>query len=164
MTKGLKDNEPNGRDMYPDIIDHPHHQSPTRPHMSLYDRAAQFASFDALAGYSDMIREEQRETGRQQSLEAVELEILNQKISLISAAIEDGEQPTVSITYFVPDQKKAGGSYETITDTVKKVDTVFQKLILTSTEGRGCINKTISFGDIISITGEAVDEIDRCFE
>ena len=60
MTKGLKNGEPNGREVYPDIIDHPHWQSPTRPHMSLYDRAAQFAPFDALSGYMDMVREEQR--------------------------------------------------------------------------------------------------------
>ena len=69
MAKGLKDGEPNGRDVYPDIIDHPHHQSPTRPHMSLYDRAAQFAAFDALAGYTDMVKEEQRETDTQIHLE-----------------------------------------------------------------------------------------------
>ena len=36
----------------------PHHQSLTHPHMSLYDRAAQFAPFAALTGYEDMINEE----------------------------------------------------------------------------------------------------------
>ena len=33
-------------------------------------------------------------------------------------------RPTVSITYFVPDERKAGGSYRTITGEVKRIDTV----------------------------------------
>ena len=77
MAKGLKDGEPNGRDVYADIIDHPHWQSPTRPHMSLYDRAAQFSAFDALAGYTDMVREEQRLTDEQIELDDAGLEKLN---------------------------------------------------------------------------------------
>lgn len=40
-----------------DIIDHPHYQSKTRPHMSLSDRAAQFAPFAALTGYEEAISE-----------------------------------------------------------------------------------------------------------
>ena len=46
---------------YDDIINLPHHQSTTRPHMSLYDRAAQFAPFAALTGYEDSIKESAEE-------------------------------------------------------------------------------------------------------
>ena len=42
-----------------DIIDHPHYQSKTRPHMSLADRAAQFAPFAALTGYEEAINDTQ---------------------------------------------------------------------------------------------------------
>lgn len=42
---------------YDDIINLPHHQSKTRPHMSLYDRAAQFSPFSALTGYEDAIKD-----------------------------------------------------------------------------------------------------------
>lgn len=40
---------------YADIIDLPHHQSQRHPHMSLHDRAAQFAPFAALTGHSTML-------------------------------------------------------------------------------------------------------------
>ena len=160
MTKGLKEGEPNGRDLYPIIIDHPHWQSPTRPHMSLYDRAAQFASFDALAGYTDMVREEQRLTDSQVELQDYELQQLNQKLNLISDVIADGYKPTVTITYFVPDDKKAGGSYVDIEDSVKRIDLVKRQVVLMSTEGRGRLNMTIDFDKIINISGELVDYID----
>ena len=160
MTQGLKEGEPNGRDVYPDIIDHPHWQSPTRPHMSLYDRAAQFSAFDALAGYTDMVREEQRITDAQTELSESALEKLNQKLTLIADAIADGHHPSLTFTVFKPDEHKAGGSYVEITDAVKKVDTVTRKIILMSTEGYGKLNKTIDFDKIISITGDLVDYMD----
>ena len=47
-------------DTYEDIIDHPHYQSKTRPHMSNRNRAAQFAPFAALTGYDDAIIETER--------------------------------------------------------------------------------------------------------
>lgn len=160
MTKGLKEGEPNGRDIYPDIIDHPHYQSPTRPHMSLYDRAAQFSAFDALAGYTDMVKEEQRLTDAQVQLEEHELERLNQKLSLISDVIDDGENPEISFTVFVPDKFKADGSYETINDRVKRIDTVHRQIVLMSTAGRSGLNKTIDFDKVISIAGDLVDYMD----
>ena len=160
MTQGLKEGEPNGRDVYPDIIDHPHWQSPTRPHMSLYDRAAQFSAFDALAGYTDMVREEQRITDAQTELSESALEKLNQKLTLIADVIADGHHPSLTFTVFKPDEHKAGGSYVEITDAVKKIDTVTRKIILMSTEGYGKLNKTIDFDKIISITGDLVDYMD----
>ena len=42
---------------YDDIIELPHHQSTTRAHMSLPDRAAQFAPFAALTGHDDVLRQ-----------------------------------------------------------------------------------------------------------
>ena len=40
---------------YSRIIDHPHHQSEKRPHMSMTARAAQFSPFAALTGYEEAI-------------------------------------------------------------------------------------------------------------
>ena len=52
-------NGENPREVYAEIIDLPHHQSETREHMSLRNRAAQFAPFAALSGYGEMLREEE---------------------------------------------------------------------------------------------------------
>ena len=55
MSGYYKDNH-----RYDDIIHLPHHQSQKRPHMSLYDRAAQFAPFAALTGHEAAIEETAR--------------------------------------------------------------------------------------------------------
>lgn len=47
---------------YDDILYMPHHQSKDRPHMSLHDRAAQFAPFAALSGHGEAIEETTRMT------------------------------------------------------------------------------------------------------
>ena len=127
--------------------------------MSLYDRAAQFSAFDALAGYSDMIREEQRITDEQVHPEGYELEVLNQKLSLIADALRSGRHPELSFSVFVPDEHKAGGRYETVFGSVKKIDPVSRKVILTSTgaEDRGSMNRIIVMDRIIAIHGEQVD-------
>ncbi len=45
---------------YDDILYLPHHQSKERPHMSLHDRAAQFAPFAALSGHEEATLETAR--------------------------------------------------------------------------------------------------------
>ena len=47
---------------YDDIINLPHHVSPTRKRMSTHDRAAQFVPFAALVGYDDAVAETARLT------------------------------------------------------------------------------------------------------
>lgn len=42
---------------YDDIINLPHHVSSDHPHMSIENRAAQFAPFAALTGFGDSIDE-----------------------------------------------------------------------------------------------------------
>lgn len=44
-------------DNYDDIINLPHHVSTKHPQMSMMNRAAQFAPFAALTGYSAAIEE-----------------------------------------------------------------------------------------------------------
>lgn len=150
--------------VYADIIHHPHHQSETRAHMSLYDRAAQFSAFDALAGYSDMITEEARLTDREIVLDENAIELLNQKLSLIADVIEDGNQPTVTFTVFTPDHLKEGGRYEDRTETVKKIDTVQRKIILKRKNESTGINQTIEIAKILAIHGDLVDYMDETID
>ena len=160
-TKGITDNEPDARLVYADIIDHPHWVSPTRKRMSLYNRAAQFSPFDALAGYSDMIAEEERVTDGHLELGEYELSILNRKLNLLSDLIDEGTHPCVTFSVFVPDERKAGGKYIEITDVVKRVDMVEKKIVLMSTQGYGRVNRTIEIDKIISIHGNLVDDLDK---
>ena len=160
MTRGITGKEPDPSVVYADILNHPHWQSPTRPHMSLYDRAAQFAPFAALTGYDDMVNEEARTVDSRILQGDEETALLNRKLTRISDAIREGSPPAVSITYFVPDPLKAGGKYETISDTVRMVDVVRGKLVLMQTEGYGRQNKEIALSDILEIQGDLLDDIE----
>lgn len=122
-------NHDDARIKYADIFDLPHHQSTSRKHMSRYDRAAQFAPFAALTGYDDMIVEEARFTDSEIELSENEKAILNDTVNELQGRIENGDHPTVTITYFKPDEYKKGGSYETLTEILKKVDPIEKKLI-----------------------------------
>ena len=93
----------NARIVYADIINLPHFQSTKRPHMSLYDRAAQFAPFAALTGFDDMVTEEARLTDKPIELSEIELEALNRKMDLVELLLQDGGHPTLSFTCFEPD-------------------------------------------------------------
>lgn len=160
MTKGLKSNEPDARIVYADIIRLPHWQSPTRKPMSAYERAAQFSSFNALEGYEDMVGEEAREVGQMEPLTESEIEVLNQKINLIADVLEDGHHPILTFTYFLNDQKKAGGSYVTMTERVRKIDAVGRKIQLFRTVGASKSYMELDMGRIKDISGDLVDFIE----
>ena len=132
-------------DKYKDIIDLPHHQSKKRQQMSLIDRAAQFSPFAALTGHNDAIIETARLTDRQIELDEGTKSIINEKIQMISDYLS--EKPTVTITHFEPDIKKAGGAYLNTTGTVKRIDEFKKEIILT--DGR-----IISIESISDIKGE----------
>lgn len=106
-------------DLYDDIIHLPHHVSERHPQMSMYNRAAQFAPFAALTGHNAAITEATRLTEAEQELSESDAEVLNRKLAYLQSL---DEKPTISVTYFVPDDKKEGGSYHTATGIVKSVE------------------------------------------
>ena len=114
---------------YDDIIDLPHHVSATRPRMSMIDRAAQFSPFQALTGYGAAIQETGRLTDQRIELTEDFRAVLDRKQQLLVENLAD--HPEVSVTYFVPDERKAGGAYVTVTGRVKKVDDYQRLLLLT---------------------------------
>ena len=106
---------------YDDIINLPRPVSRKHPHMPMSDRAAQFSPFAALTGYDEAVMETGRLTDRKRELNDEEIAALNQKLQFLSEHLE--EHPTITVTYFVPDAKKTGGSYATKTRRLKKIDT-----------------------------------------
>ena len=112
---------------YDDIINLPHHVSATRPQMSMINRAAQFSPFAALTGYDAVIREIGRLTDRRVELSEDRRVDLDKKQQILSDSL--AEHPEVSVTYFIPDERKAGGKYVTVTGNVKKFD-VFQRIMV----------------------------------
>ena len=130
---------------YKNIINLPHKQSSKRPHMSLLDRAAQFAPFAALTGYDDAIKETGRLTDERIEMSEEKLATLNARYQILVDHL--GEEPEVAITYFVPYIYKTGGSYITTTGVVKKLDT-YERLI-TMVDGA-----RILMDDVLTLEGE----------
>lgn len=113
--KGLKETT-----KYDDILYLPHPVSGKRPQMPLIDRAAQFSPFSALTGHEEAIEETARRTDHQVELDESTRARLDEELQWIIHQMEN--HPKVKVTYFVPDEKKAGGKYVTCVDSVKKVD------------------------------------------
>ena len=117
---------------YDDIINLPHHVSATHPHMPMLDRAAQFMPFRALTGYEDAVRETARLTEEKPELTEDEKALLDVRLQRLAEEIAG--QPGVTLTYFQPDQKKAGGAYVSVTGRLKKIDDLEGVLILAEGE------------------------------
>ncbi|MBR2240803.1 MAG: hypothetical protein IJ890_05440 [Clostridia bacterium] len=135
----------NGVEKYKDIINLPHHVSKKHPQMSLEARAAQFAPFAALTGYGDAVKETARLTSDRKEINEEEKESLDIKLQIIQELIST--KPQISITYFVPDNRKKGGEYVTVSDKVRKIDRYNQVIILENM-------KEIPILEIIEMSGE----------
>ena len=114
---------------YDDIINLSHHVSSRHPQMPMMNRAAQFSPFAALTGYDDAVRETARLTDEKIELDEYEKEELDRKIQWIGSHLD--EHIPVSITYFQPDDRKAGGAYEKIVDTIRKINVYEHEILLT---------------------------------
>ena len=139
------------KDLYEDIINRPHHVSKTRPQMSMSDRAAQFAPFAALTGYDSAIKETGRLTNERIELDEEALTALDRKYQLLMEALD--EAPEVTITYFQPDERKAGGKYVSATGAVKKVDDFERRITMQD-------GTRIPMDDVLSIDGELFSSLE----
>ena len=133
---------------YDDIINLPHHVSPTRQRMSMHDRAAQFAPFAALVGYDDAVAETARLTETRPELDEQEQRAINERLAYIAAHIH--EQLEVRIKYFVPDEHKSGGAIVEVSGKVKKISATDTTIVLTD----GCKIRLsditdLSFSDVL---------------
>ncbi len=130
---------------YDEIMSLPHHVSKTRPQMPMADRAAQFSPFAALAGYDSAIRETGRLTDEKIELDEESLTALNVRYQMLMDVLAEG--PEVRITYFKPDEKKAGGAYVTTVGEVRKIDDFEQAIIMQD-------GTRIPMEDVLSLEGE----------
>ena len=130
---------------YNEIMRLPHHVSKTRLQMPMSDRAAQFAPFAALTGYDAAIKETGRLTDERIELDVEALSALDMKYQLLMEALD--EAPEVTITYFRPDERKAGGKYVSAVGAVKKIDGFERRITMQD-------GAKIPMDDVLSIEGE----------
>ena len=114
---------------YDDMIGLGHPISRTHPPMARGKRAAQFAAFDALSVFGEAIFEAGRETEEKKELSEDMIDMIDAKLAVIEQHIK--EQPSISVTCFLPDTKKAGGRYVTVSGNVKMLDGIERSIIMT---------------------------------
>lgn len=135
---------------YDNIINLPHHVSTSHPQMTALDRAAQFSPFAALVGYDASVKETARLTDERIELDEEMKAAINERLLMIQEQLDD--QPRVSIAYFQPDNKKAGGAYIVATGYVKKIDEYNRNIVM--------MDRTkIPIDDIIEIDGELFNSV-----
>ena len=144
---------------YADILHLPHHRAAGRAHMSLHDRAAQFAPFAALTGFDGVIAETGRQTERRVELSESEKALLDRKLARIIESLQQGQHPTVTVEYFEADVRKDGGAYRQCSGEVKKID-LFERTIVFMREGGRSGRVTIPMDDVVDIRGEALEALE----
>jgi hypothetical protein len=130
---------------YEKIIEQQHHVSKRHPQLSKDSYAAQFSPFAALTGYDGIVAETARLTDERVELGETDMEILSAKLQILSDRFK--EQPEITITYFKPDERKAGGAYLQKTAQLKRIDDV--ERLIHFTDG-----SNLPIDDITDLQGE----------
>ncbi len=138
---------------YDDIIHLPHHRSTRHPPMAREMRAAQFAPFAALTGYDAAVRETARLTDTPPALDEEEIGHLNRKLAYLRDHMDDDPAPVIHITYFLPDTRKEGGSFQTKTGTIRRIDEFTQTLETTD-------RTTIPMKHMVALEGDLFSDIE----
>ena len=102
----------------------------------------------AQTGHSAAISGTARLTDKAIALSESECEVLNRRITLLLAHLD--EHPYVCITYFVPDPQKEGGKYTTHSGSIKSWDEYEQRITFDD-------NTQVKANEIIDIKGELFD-------
>lgn len=136
---------------YDDILDHPRYTPKNREPLPMKSRAAQFSPFAALTGYDDAIAEAHRLTEEKRPLTSEEETILNMKHKILVKHLKD--HPILSISHFVPDERKSGGRYETKTGPVVAINEFMGWL-------RFADGTKIFFTNLFSMEGKLFDDLD----
>ena len=140
-----------GMGKYDDIIHLPHHVSKVRPQMTMINRAAQFSPFAAISSYEDALDETARLTDAEIELSEGPVLEINEKVLYLMEHLSDHEE--ITILYFVPDEKKAGGRYSSVTGEIKKVREFEQEIVMMD-------GTTIAIKRILSIDGDVFSKFE----
>ena len=127
---------------YDDIINLPHHESKNHPRMSNSNRAAQFAPFAALVGFSESIRNSEEILDDYALLSEDMKSEIEDALKKLSLKIK--ENPLVEVTYFEKKNTENKGKYLKFTGKIKKFDEFDRKIIFIN-------RKTIYIKDIYNI-------------
>lgn len=114
-------------DRYSHLLYRQHHRSAKHQPMSRIERAAQFGAFQALTGHEEDIAETARLVDARPELTEDEQRALNQAFCKLQVQ----QQPLITVTYFVPDGRKAGGAYVRRTGRFRFLDMELQQLKMT---------------------------------
>ena len=108
---------------YDDIVAMAYPNRPRR--MTNYDRAAQFAPFAALTGHDAAIAETARLTDQAIELGEDGAAMLNEKLQRLTP----GQK--ITVVYFRPDARKAGGAYVRHTGRLKRLEPHRDAMLMT---------------------------------
>lgn len=111
---------------YNEIIDLPHYEPKRHPRMPMESRAAQFAPFAALEGHEDALLETERLTSPRHILSQDEKIELSRTMTVLAA----GKCRNVRMIFFVPDNKKDGGTHREVRGKIKKLDMASRQIFL----------------------------------
>ena len=98
-----------------------------------------------LTGYEAAVEETAWLTTERRELSSQEAEELDRRLAALIAHLPD--RPKATIEYFVPDDRKAGGAYVSVTGRVRHVSVPEKTLVLED-------GTVIQLEDVVSITGE----------
>lgn len=87
---------------YKDIIEQVRPISKRHPPMATADRAKQFSPFAALKGYEDALQLKQKRYTPRIELTEDAKSLLDRKLHILNQRLENGQNPIVTIRYFVP--------------------------------------------------------------
>lgn len=127
---------------YDDILRLGHFEPKRHPRQPMSKRAAQFSPFAALTGYGDAVEETARYTDTRIETAAETQDAINRALNLLETRLS--LHPAVLVEYFLPDSKKSGGAYRTVSGTLEKIRPFEQELVLSG-------GITIPFSEIRSI-------------
>lgn len=140
---------------YEDMLDLPHPVSKNHPQMSIENRAAQFSPFAALTGHEEAIEETARVTECFCPPGEKEQRVLDEKVRILREQLST--HPSLTVTYFLKDQKKEGGSYVTVTGMIRRIDEEERTFVFTDTT-------VIPIKDIVQLEGEIFWQLEKSIE